>query len=240
MRETSKIVSLDTNKSSATAMMNRLKGLVGAAPPTEGSPRPVIELVTSTRTYVLAPASIVMPQPMTTSMAISGELVHKPLYLFGWPFPVPPMDEENDEVRARARARARNACVLASAPPPASCACAPSAHALCSPSCACSSLPPQGRVSEAVAQGAVDSDAFAQWRDVMATAVAAEKATRVFPVSALLAALANAGLLSLAMAWLGPLAAPPTARRPRSPLSRATHPPAPAPFSTPARARRLQ
>jgi len=35
-----------------------------------------------------------------------------------------------------------------------------------------------------VAQGAVDSDAFSQWRDVMATAVAAEKATRVFPVSA--------------------------------------------------------
>jgi hypothetical protein len=34
-----------------------------------------------------------------------------------------------------------------------------------------------------VAQGTINSDAFAQWRDVMATAVAAEKATRVFPVS---------------------------------------------------------
>jgi len=80
--------------------MNRLKGLVGAAPPPEGSPRPVIELVTSGRTFVLAAASILMPKPMTTSMAISGEVLHKPLYLFGWPFPVPPMDEQKDEVRA--------------------------------------------------------------------------------------------------------------------------------------------
>jgi hypothetical protein len=113
VRETSKVVSLDTNKSAATAMKNRFLGLVGAAPPPEGSPRPVIELVTSTRTYVLAPASIVMPQPMTTSMAISGELVHKPLYLFGWPFPVPPMDDDNDEVRARARVQASGGVVAA-------------------------------------------------------------------------------------------------------------------------------
>ena len=46
-----------------------------------------------------------------------------------------------------------------------------------------SSLCPQESVSAAVAQGTINSDAFAQWRDVMATAVAAEKATRVFPVS---------------------------------------------------------
>ena len=42
---------------------------------------------------------------------------------------------------------------------------------------------PQEAVAAAVAQGTINSDAFAQWRDVMATAVAAEKATRVFPVS---------------------------------------------------------
>jgi hypothetical protein len=34
-----------------------------------------------------------------------------------------------------------------------------------------------------VATGTLSNDAFAQWRDVMATAVAAEKAVRVFPVS---------------------------------------------------------
>ena len=99
VRETTKMVALDNNKSPASAMMSRFKGLMGVAPPPEGTPRPVIELVTSNRTFVLAAASIVMPQPMTTSMAVNATVPQKPLYLFGWPFPVPPMDDEDDEVR---------------------------------------------------------------------------------------------------------------------------------------------
>ena len=74
---------------------------------------------------------------MTTSMALGPSATGKPLYLFGWPFPVPPLDGEDDEAE----------------------------------------------VNAATAEGRYSTDAFAQWRDVMATAVTAEKATRVFPVS---------------------------------------------------------
>jgi hypothetical protein len=106
VRETTKMVVMDNNKSPASAMINRFKGLVGVAPPAEGTPRPVIELVTSSRTFVLSAATIVMPQPMTTSMAVGADVITKPLYLFGWPFPVPPMDDEADEVRGAVAAAA--------------------------------------------------------------------------------------------------------------------------------------
>jgi hypothetical protein len=42
----------------------------------------------------------------------------------------------------------------------------------------------QAEVAEAFAEGKTPADAFAQWRDVLATAVAAEKVTRQFPVGA--------------------------------------------------------
>ena len=98
VRETTKMVSLDNNKSTTNTLMSRLKGLVGNAPPPDGFPRPVLELVTSGRVFVLSPATIIMPPPMTTSMSLGPSATGKPLYLFGWPFPVPPLDEEDDEV----------------------------------------------------------------------------------------------------------------------------------------------
>ena len=146
VRETTKMVALDQNKSTTNTLMTKLKGLVGSAPPPEGFPRPVLELVTSGRVFVLSPATIIMPPPMTTSMSLGPSATGKPLYLFGWPFPVPPLDEEDDEKE----------------------------------------------VNDLVAEGKYSTDAFAQWRDVMATAVAAEKATRVFPVSEFVSAAAAA------------------------------------------------
>jgi hypothetical protein len=54
--------------------------------------RPVIELVTTTRTYVLCPASLDSPPPVSAAAAPGPSLYGKPLYLFGWPFPVPHLD----------------------------------------------------------------------------------------------------------------------------------------------------
>lgn len=115
--------------------------------------RSVVELVTPGRIYTLAPASINMPAPMTTSAALaaSSSTGSKPLYLFGWPFPVPPMPapgSEGDDSEA---------------------------------SVAASFLDSSGPGGKSV----VAEEAFAQWRDVLATAVAAEKATRTYPVNTL-------------------------------------------------------
>jgi hypothetical protein len=115
-----------------------MKGMFGGSSASSATAHPIVELVTAGRTYVLAPARIQMPPPMTTSMAVGPAACGRPLYLFGWPFPVPSlddMDEDNAET-----------------------------------------------VAQGIQEGRVNSEAFSQWRDVMATAVASEKATRVFPV----------------------------------------------------------
>lgn len=53
------------------------------------------------RVYTLAPVSGVIPAPMTTAMALGpAPGGGKPLYLFGWPFPVPASDERPDEDEA--------------------------------------------------------------------------------------------------------------------------------------------
>jgi hypothetical protein len=101
--------------------------------------RNVVELVTPGRVYHLAPATIHMPAPMTTSAALANSAGSKPLYLFGWPFPVPAMDGGDDEAE----------------------------------------------VAAAFLEDRLPEDSFVQWRDVLATAVAAEKATRVYPVTTL-------------------------------------------------------
>lgn len=136
VREGQKTVNLDGSKSAASALVGRMKGMFGSTT-VSGSMHPVVELVTAGRTFVLAPARIQMPPPMTTSMALGPNSCGRPLYLFGWPFPVPSLDAEEGEAE---------------------------------------------EVSSGIVEGRVNSDAFAQWRDVLATAVASEKATKAFPV----------------------------------------------------------
>lgn len=127
---------MDTGKGAGSALLHKMKGMVGAGG--SGVPTlPIVELKTKLRTYVLAPATIIMPLPMSTSASLGRAASGKPLYLFGWPFPVPPLDPTDDEED----------------------------------------------VAMAVSEGRVDMDAFAKWRDVLATAVAAEKATKQYPVS---------------------------------------------------------
>lgn len=67
----------------------------------------------SGRVFVLAPATIVMPPPMTMAMALGPAATGKPLYLFGWPFPVPALDAEDDEQEvATGACRSRRSYVL--------------------------------------------------------------------------------------------------------------------------------
>jgi hypothetical protein len=136
VREGSKSIVVDAPKS---GLMSKLFAR-GAAP--TAMTRGVVELVTARevgRVYNLAPATIQMPAPMTSAAALANAAGSKPLYLFGWPFPVPAIDEVEDEKD----------------------------------------------VAEAFAEGRLPEDNFAQWRDVLATAVAAEKATHTYPVATL-------------------------------------------------------
>ena len=48
--------------------------------------------VTATRTFVLCPASVDVPPPVGTAAASAPSIYGKPLYLFGWPFPVPHLE----------------------------------------------------------------------------------------------------------------------------------------------------
>lgn len=135
VREVEKSVSLDGAKGGGGGFMSKLFSRGGSSAVT----RPVVELVTPGRTYNLAPATIHMPAPMTTSAALANAAGSKPLYLFGWPFPVPAMDGGDDEAE----------------------------------------------VASGFLENKLPADAFTQWRDVLATAVAAEKATRTYPVTTL-------------------------------------------------------
>lgn len=136
VREVAKPVTLDGAKGSGGGgFMSKLFSRGGGS----ASARNVVELVTPGRIYNLAPATIAMPSPMTTSAALANAAGSKPLYLFGWPFPVPAMDGGDDEAE----------------------------------------------VAGAFVEGKLPEDSFTQWRDVLATAVAAEKATRTYPVTTL-------------------------------------------------------
>lgn len=135
VREVEKSVTLDGAKGGGGGFMSKLFSRGGSSAVT----RPVVELVTPGRTYNLAPATIHMPAPMTTSAALANAAGSKPLYLFGWPFPVPAMDGGDDEAE----------------------------------------------VASGFLENKLPADAFTQWRDVLATAVAAEKATRTYPVTTL-------------------------------------------------------
>jgi hypothetical protein len=135
VRETTRLVSIDLNESKTNALISRFKSLLGSKPVENATARPVVELVTAGRTYVLAPATVVLPPPLTAAQATSISS-GKPLYLFGWPFPVPPLDPVDDEAEVAGQA----------------------------------------------GEGKFSTEAHATWRETLATAVAAEKATRVFPV----------------------------------------------------------
>lgn len=101
VREVSKVVSVDGGGGIMSSMKKMFGG--GAAPAgAAATPRSVIELVMAGRTYVLCPASIGIPAVILTSQ-VATMCKAKPLYLFGWPFPVPPLDLEagvGSEVRA--------------------------------------------------------------------------------------------------------------------------------------------
>ena len=91
VREGDRTVSLDSSRSAIGGLMNKMRGMMGSST-LDRVTRPVIELVTTTRTYVLCPASIEVPPPVPAAAATGPSLYGKPLYLFGWPFPVPHLE----------------------------------------------------------------------------------------------------------------------------------------------------
>ena len=91
IREANRPVAVDASRSTVTGILNKMRTLMGS-PAVSGILRPVIELVTATRTYVLCPASVDVPPPVGTAAASAPSIYGKPLYLFGWPFPVPHLE----------------------------------------------------------------------------------------------------------------------------------------------------
>ena len=92
VREASKSVTLDAARSSYGGLMNKMKSMFGSHGPEDVIKRPVLELVTAARTYLLCPASAEFPPPVSMAAASGPSLYGKPLYLFGWPFPVPHLE----------------------------------------------------------------------------------------------------------------------------------------------------
>ena len=91
VREGDRTVSLDASRSAIAGLMHKMRGMMGSST-LDKVTRPVVELVTTTRTYVLCPASIESPPPVPAAAATGPSLYGKPLYLFGWPFPVPHLE----------------------------------------------------------------------------------------------------------------------------------------------------
>jgi hypothetical protein len=96
VKEAVRPVVLDSSRSAAGGLFSKLKSmtgsLMGGSAPASSSLRPVIELVTVGRTYVLCPASVDVPPPVNTATASAPSIYGKPLYLFGWAFPVPHLE----------------------------------------------------------------------------------------------------------------------------------------------------
>jgi hypothetical protein len=101
VRESTRPVVVDGAKGSGGGggLLGKLGRAFSSSSAASAAPtRPVVELTTRGRTYVLCPQTIAMPPPMTTAAAVAASYA-KPLYLFGWPFPVPSIDATDDEVR---------------------------------------------------------------------------------------------------------------------------------------------
>jgi hypothetical protein len=91
IREGVKLVSVDVSRSSVKGLFTKLRSMMGPSSDAQVS-RPVIELVTTQRTYLLCPASVEVPPAVSIAAAAGPSLYGKPLYLCGWPFPVPHLD----------------------------------------------------------------------------------------------------------------------------------------------------
>ena len=91
VKEGNKTVSVDSSRNPMASLLHKMRGLMGAST-LDSASRPVIELVTQTRTYTLCPAYVELPQPVTAAAASAPSIYGKPLYLFGWPFPVPHLE----------------------------------------------------------------------------------------------------------------------------------------------------
>jgi hypothetical protein len=91
VKEVSKAVHVDASRSSVTGLMHKMRNMFGSST-LEQVHRPVLEIVTNLRTFILCPATGDCPPPVSTAVATRPSLYGKPLYLFGWPFPVPFLD----------------------------------------------------------------------------------------------------------------------------------------------------
>jgi hypothetical protein len=113
VREGSRTITFDASRSKSAAAMNKMFSLMGmgsSRTPTSSEPKPVLELVTSTRTYTLCPCSAECPAPISMAASVGVSFYGKPLYLFGWPFPIPhlngaviPSEDDSDETSAELR-----------------------------------------------------------------------------------------------------------------------------------------
>jgi hypothetical protein len=96
IRDGSKVVTFDGSRSAVSGLVHKMRGFMGAfssAPKEEPKAlKPVLELVTSNRVYTLCPCTGESPGPVPMAAAAGPSIYGKPLYLFGWPFPVPQLE----------------------------------------------------------------------------------------------------------------------------------------------------
>ncbi len=92
VREGTRNVAFDGTRSAISGLVHKLRGFMGNNSGVQKVTRPVVELVTSNRTYALCPCSGEAPPVVNMAAATGPSIYGKPLYLFGWPFPVPALE----------------------------------------------------------------------------------------------------------------------------------------------------
>jgi hypothetical protein len=74
VKEGNKTVAVDSSRNPMASLLHKMRGLMGAST-LDSATRPVIELVTQTRTYTLCPAYVELPQPVTAAAASAPSAV---------------------------------------------------------------------------------------------------------------------------------------------------------------------
>lgn len=91
IREGTRSVAFDASRSTISSLVQKLRGFMGTSS-IQRTTKPVVELVTSNRVFALCPCTGEAPPAVNMAAATGPSVYGKPLYLFGWPFPVPHLD----------------------------------------------------------------------------------------------------------------------------------------------------
>lgn len=90
IRDAKRPVDFDGSRTALGGLANKFKSLLSSS--SNAPTYDVLELVTSNRIYTLCPGTGACPPFVSNAAAVGISKYGRPLYLFGWPFPVPDLE----------------------------------------------------------------------------------------------------------------------------------------------------